>query len=201
MRRGSRRSRPWRPDRREERDARLGPARCATSCTATGSMIGGRDAVHEAGRAQRALDRRRPAPRRGRAPRRCVERGQRRSAPARRARRSCRASRSPPTATVRLIVSPVTSAEQKIVVPSISPATISARAAGAARQRCAGPSRSRMRWRSASTATTREHEAERERQAEREPVASGSRTARCMRRRSRAGTPLVDDDDAVDASG
>ena len=95
----------------------------------------GRDAVDEAGATQRALGRRDLRRVEVGQPRRLRERGRGRqvgAAAPTRARRSCRASRSPPTRTVRFIVSPVTSAEAMIVVPSISPVTISSRAAGAA---------------------------------------------------------------------
>ena len=95
--------------------------------------------------------------------------------------------------TVRLIVSPVTSAEQMIVVPSISPATISA-VRPRRRVRLRRPSRSRIRWRSASDGDGAADDAERDGQRHSEVA---DRDAEHLLHQAAASTSVVGDD-AVD---
>ena len=99
--------------------------RVAASCTATGSMIAGRDAVDEAGAAQpRARSRSHDAlgevARAGRAPTRRATSASDAAAP-RRPRRSGRAPSTATSGSSWLIVSPVASAAAMIAVPSMRP--------------------------------------------------------------------------------
>ena len=154
--RGSRRSPPCRAGSAANSPTRGSVCRVRRSCTATGSMIAGatpstcpvaRSAAID-GRGVALVEVARPA---SAAPVSiALDVG---AAAPTRARRSARATRSTDERIVRLIVSPVTSADAMIVVPSISPTTISA-ARPRRRATLRRPSRRSTRLRSASVATT-----------------------------------------------